>query len=1330
MVAVSKADRFIKVSNLPQDISNDVLGFIFSESVNVERKPSSTTAIVEFGSVRDAENYILKDKTLMIENKVLGIEGFSAKNEEPSNDDPLKSRQLYIENLPRSTTTEYLDVLFPCAKSIKHLDACSAIAEYRTAKDAERELLKSKSLRIDRHKLFVRLAKDCHRFGGGEPDPHEKGHTSTTDRSSISNANKSNLKKSASGKDDFVFSGKDIPSDLYGLPAEFGRSSRQRKDDKQNDSFKKPLDKSPKKGAPSNKTSAKAATLSPGKAKSGISESKNDSGNHSAKLKSPNKAKLNTSSSGGSKTSEKSGSSNQQNKKQKIIPNLIIDRSKYTWVDTRVYGSANQKSEQPIKKDEEEHHKQEDGDDQTRETQARGGEDKRNIKQNRRRMDRARSDERERPEFKRRILSDEIWREVKVTGRSRSRESRRASCERFDFPLDDYNSSSFSSTHYNLEKRLLHGSERGPYRDHSVYDSKLSPDRVISSYKFRRDALDLASFRNSSDFDKRVANRTVVREDRWLDRGERENKVPFPPRIYRNLKWTKEDSKTDSEGQNKKSVADDSRNYDKGPILDRKRFNEESNLNQDVHKRYQDRYDQGLNWNRDDDPFIDKDRSSRGSVTNKRKFDDSVLDSETSRRRIERGSNLEQRIFDIAASIKNERFNRKSSVNQGRFSKSSNMDRERFTEGLNRDQGKLDWNQNMDQERYDRGSNVDHRKFDKNSNIARERFEMRPDRDPGRFDRSSDRDPGRFDRSSVVSQGGFVKSSKPDQSRLGVDSDINREGFHWGSNMNSGRFERTSKIEHETFNRVADTDLRRINRGSNVDANMEREVFDHGSNVDSQRSTVNRGMSNNSSSMDIDLRFNQDRFTRNAIRDQEILNTESNRSYNRLDRDFRIDQGRFDSSSSVRLERFEKSPTVDQNLFRNHSKQEQSSNSDPSRFNRVPQLDQSRFEKGSTVDQSLFGSHSKQDQSSHPDPNRFTRFSNINQGRFEKGSTVDQFENHSKQDQSLNTDPNRFNRAPMDQGRFGRGPNIVQAEFERDQDMVKSGGFDRYANVDRNRFSRDQNIDQDRPGMGPNIDQTRFGKGSDTDPNRLDRYSNQDQNRFHAGQNRDQSRFNNSGANRNQERFDQSSNNEQNWFNQNRDIDHRSANLDKSGFGNNFNNQWLSTNWKSDKFARNDTKTGVDYRSDMNTNSKQCWGGPPIDNSNNVLNRRELLQGRQLEHTSHPEKRTFSNIQADDQWKTNMTARNFRHESREESCQEFPNKRPRKEVGYNNEDGYFNAGSNRPRGQNNLTMNSYPSHTPALHHQPLSFSSSRLPVMQSSLTSNASQHHLASSNRL
>ena len=41
----------------------------------------------------------------------------------------------------------------------------SALAEYRTTKDAELELIKSKSLRIDRHQLNVRLAKECHRFG-------------------------------------------------------------------------------------------------------------------------------------------------------------------------------------------------------------------------------------------------------------------------------------------------------------------------------------------------------------------------------------------------------------------------------------------------------------------------------------------------------------------------------------------------------------------------------------------------------------------------------------------------------------------------------------------------------------------------------------------------------------------------------------------------------------------------------------------------------------------------------------------------------------------------------------------------------------------------------------------------------------------------------------------------------------------------------------------------------------------------------------------------------------------------------------------------------------
>lgn len=47
---------------------------------------SATTAIVEFGSVRDVENYIRRDKTLMIENKFLGIEGCSVKSGEPSNE--------------------------------------------------------------------------------------------------------------------------------------------------------------------------------------------------------------------------------------------------------------------------------------------------------------------------------------------------------------------------------------------------------------------------------------------------------------------------------------------------------------------------------------------------------------------------------------------------------------------------------------------------------------------------------------------------------------------------------------------------------------------------------------------------------------------------------------------------------------------------------------------------------------------------------------------------------------------------------------------------------------------------------------------------------------------------------------------------------------------------------------------------------------------------------------------------------------------------------------------------------------------------------------------
>lgn len=197
MVVVSKADRSIKVSNLPENISNDVLGFIFSESINVERKPFATTAIVEFGSVRDVENYIRRDKTLMIENKFLGIEGCSVKSGEPSNEDPLECRQLYIENLPRSTTTEYLDVLFPFSKCIKRLDGCSALAEYRTAKDAELELTKSKTLRIDRHQLSVRLAKECHRPGGGYYNSHirhEKGHSSS-DRSSNTDADKTAKKE-------------------------------------------------------------------------------------------------------------------------------------------------------------------------------------------------------------------------------------------------------------------------------------------------------------------------------------------------------------------------------------------------------------------------------------------------------------------------------------------------------------------------------------------------------------------------------------------------------------------------------------------------------------------------------------------------------------------------------------------------------------------------------------------------------------------------------------------------------------------------------------------------------------------------------------------------------------------------------------------------------------------------------------------------------------------------------------------------------------------------------------------------------------------------------
>ncbi|CAI9743384.1 XP_029652012.2uncharacterized protein LOC115225212 [Octopus vulgaris] len=262
MVIGAKDVRSIKVSNLPENISNDVLRFLFKESTSVIRAPHSTTAIVEFNCVRDVAAYIHKDKTLMVEDKVLTIEGCSSKNEGTSNKDPLESRQLYIENIPHWTTTEYLDVLFPGAKSIRRVDGFTAVAEYRSAKDAQMELLKTKTLRIDQNQLVVVPAKDYRRNttnNDGSPVQNVgrysltrkgKGYQSSYTRkpgfgSERSNPNNSSggsyhshKRHSASGSQhqedntlgtspqDQLLSGNSTQANLLGLPQAFGKSSR------------------------------------------------------------------------------------------------------------------------------------------------------------------------------------------------------------------------------------------------------------------------------------------------------------------------------------------------------------------------------------------------------------------------------------------------------------------------------------------------------------------------------------------------------------------------------------------------------------------------------------------------------------------------------------------------------------------------------------------------------------------------------------------------------------------------------------------------------------------------------------------------------------------------------------------------------------------------------------------------------------------------------------------------------------------------------------------------------------------------------------------------
>ncbi|GAB1605433.1 hypothetical protein Ahia01_000825400, partial [Argonauta hians] len=182
MVASSKATTpTLKVSNLSPDLSNDVLLLLFKGSTKVDRTPRS---------VRAVEGYMRGDRTLMVEDRVITIEGGTGIQDTASgkdSSDALEQRQLYIKNVPRGTTTEYLDVIFPGAKTIKKINPMTYLAEYRTGKECYQELCRSRKLRIDQHQLIVVTARDYvkgTRTSGGHGGGGGSVTTATTTSSS------------------------------------------------------------------------------------------------------------------------------------------------------------------------------------------------------------------------------------------------------------------------------------------------------------------------------------------------------------------------------------------------------------------------------------------------------------------------------------------------------------------------------------------------------------------------------------------------------------------------------------------------------------------------------------------------------------------------------------------------------------------------------------------------------------------------------------------------------------------------------------------------------------------------------------------------------------------------------------------------------------------------------------------------------------------------------------------------------------------------------------------------------------------------------------------
>lgn len=297
---------------------------------------------------------------------------------------------------------------------------------------------------------------------------------------------------------------------------------------------------------------------------------------------------------------------------------------------------------------------------------------------------------------------------------------------------------------------------------------------------------------------------------------------------------------------------------------------------------------------------------------------------------------------------------------------------------------------------------------------------------------------------------------------------------------------------------------------------------------------------------------------------------------------------------------------------------------------------------------------------------------------------------------------------------FAKGTNGNQNRLNRDlrTDQIR---FDSGSNMNQKGFDKGPKIDLSIFGSTPHMDQNRFDKGPNMNQNRFDDCPNQDQNRFYMSQNTDKDRFD-MNINIDQNRF-KGLNMDQNRLNWGSNMDQCRVNndlsLSQNRFDNNASLSELSKSWKSNdqKFGRNNREREAGFKSNFNVDSQQCWAGPNMDR---VQNRQGISSNRCFDQlSSPPEKRTFNEMAAENQWKCNTSLGNFRQETPEGINQEFPNKRPRRDS---TSGGYMTNSTNNSCGQNSQLMNSYPFHAPPLHLPPPPLLSSTLPVMKPSIT--------------